>query len=261
MQSNFTLVPNQFINDSLSWAAKGMLLYLCSKPEDWEVNINDLVNHTKNTKKKSGRDAVYKIMHELIGANYMRRTQLNNNGAFGKVDYEVCFTPFQDTADEKPLTVNPDTVPLPEKPLPDNPLQQSKERTKKRLDQDPIVDNLEKSTKLPILEKYYAPERPIEPTGTKPKHFVIPTVEEIYTHMRARGGGNMNEAFKIWNFYESKGWMVGRNKMKNWKAAVTNWMVRNENDAGNVQQVHSKRILSPAEEFKSRMRSKGRDVW
>jgi hypothetical protein len=28
---------------------------------------------------------------------------------------------------------------------------------------------------------------------------------------------------KFINFYESKGWMVGKNKMKDWKAAVRNW--------------------------------------
>lgn len=29
------------------------------------------------------------------------------------------------------------------------------------------------------------------------------------------------------DFYESKGWMVGRNKMKNWQAAVRTWVTRN----------------------------------
>lgn len=36
----------------------------------------------------------------------------------------------------------------------------------------------------------------------------------------------MAEADKFINFYESKGWMVGKNKMKEWKAAVRNWLQR-----------------------------------
>lgn len=31
-------------------------------------------------------------------------------------------------------------------------------------------------------------------------------------------------------FYESKGWMVGKNKMKNWKASLTNWQKRGNNN-------------------------------
>lgn len=31
------------------------------------------------------------------------------------------------------------------------------------------------------------------------------------------------DANKFINFYESKGWMVGKNKMKDWKAAIRNW--------------------------------------
>ena len=40
------------------------------------------------------------------------------------------------------------------------------------------------------------------------------------------------------DFYESKGWMVGKNKMKDWKAAVRNWNKRNQH--GNSQG-HSQR--------------------
>jgi hypothetical protein len=29
---------------------------------------------------------------------------------------------------------------------------------------------------------------------------------------------------KFINFYESKGWMVGKNKMKDWKAAIRTWV-------------------------------------
>lgn len=117
LESDFTIVPNQTINDKLSWAARGMLLYLCSKPDDWEVNISDLVNQTTGCAKRSGRDAVRKIMDELIECGYMRKTQNRIAGKFDNVDHEVSFVPFT----ENPYTVNPSTA---------NPTQQSKDYTK-----------------------------------------------------------------------------------------------------------------------------------
>ncbi len=117
LESDFTIVPNQTINDKLSWAARGMLLYLCSKPDDWEVNITDLVNQTTGCAKRSGRDAVRKIMDELIECGYMRKTQNRIAGKFDNVDHEVSFVPFT----ENPYTANPSTA---------NPTQQSKDSTK-----------------------------------------------------------------------------------------------------------------------------------
>lgn len=117
LESDFTIVPNQTINDKLSWAARGMLLYLCSKPDDWEVNITDLVNQTTGSAKRSGRDAVSKIMDELVECGYMRKTQNRISGKFQNVDHEVSFLPFT----ENPYTVNPSTA---------NPTQQSTDITK-----------------------------------------------------------------------------------------------------------------------------------
>jgi hypothetical protein len=34
---------------------------------------------------------------------------------------------------------------------------------------------------------------------------------------------NPKEAEKFWNYYESNGWKVGKNPMKDWKAAAANW--------------------------------------
>ncbi len=103
IQNNFTIVPNEMINDKLSWAARGMLLYLCSKPDDWEVCLQDLINQTKGCQKGSGRDQTRKIMDELIHCGYMRKTQKRLSGRFERNDYEVSFVPFT----ENPFTVNP----------------------------------------------------------------------------------------------------------------------------------------------------------
>lgn len=51
--------------------------------------------------------------------------------------------------------------------------------------------------------------------------FIKPTIEEVQKYCDERKN-NVN-AEKFWNFYESKGWFVGKSKMKNWKAAVITW--------------------------------------
>lgn len=62
-----------------------------------------------------------------------------------------------------------------------------------------------------------APER--KRASRKP--FNPPTVEEVRAYCTERGNSVDPEAFI--DFYESKGWMIGKNKMKDWKAAVRTW--------------------------------------
>lgn len=61
---------------------------------------------------------------------------------------------------------------------------------------------------------------------TKEKKFVKPTIKEIQEYCYERG--NNVDAHSFYDFYESKGWMIGKNKMKDWKSAVRTWE-RNRN--------------------------------
>lgn len=54
--------------------------------------------------------------------------------------------------------------------------------------------------------------------------FKPPTVEEVKAYCKERGNGIDAERFVDW--YESKGWLVGTNKMKSWKATVRTWESR-----------------------------------
>ena len=59
-------------------------------------------------------------------------------------------------------------------------------------------------------------------TSTKEtKRFKKPTVEEIKEYCIERN--NNIDAEQFFNFYESKGWLVGKNSMKDWKASVRTW--------------------------------------
>lgn len=51
--------------------------------------------------------------------------------------------------------------------------------------------------------------------------FRPPTVEDVKAYCIERNNGIDAESFV--SFYESKGWMIGKNKMKDWKAAVRTW--------------------------------------
>ena len=51
--------------------------------------------------------------------------------------------------------------------------------------------------------------------------FAPPTLEEVKSYCLERK--NNVDAENFINFYESKGWMIGKNKMKDWKAAVRTW--------------------------------------
>lgn len=53
------------------------------------------------------------------------------------------------------------------------------------------------------------------------KRFTPPTVDEVRAYCRERS--NNVDAEKFVDFYTAKGWKVGKNPMKDWKAAVRTW--------------------------------------
>jgi len=53
------------------------------------------------------------------------------------------------------------------------------------------------------------------------KRFVPPSLEQVSEYCKERKNGVDPERFV--NYYTSNGWMVGRQKMKDWKAAVRTW--------------------------------------
>ena len=55
--------------------------------------------------------------------------------------------------------------------------------------------------------------------------FVKPTLYDVQIYCAERGNTIDPQAFI--DFYESNGWMVGKNRMKDWKAAVRTWESRN----------------------------------
>lgn len=54
-----------------------------------------------------------------------------------------------------------------------------------------------------------------------------PSLEEIKNYAESKGYIGFN-AESFWYFYDSKNWMVGKTKMKNWKSAVSGWYSRDQ---------------------------------
>jgi hypothetical protein len=60
--------------------------------------------------------------------------------------------------------------------------------------------------------------------------FIKPSIVELKNYMLEIGMADVSE--KWFDYYESNGWLVGKNKMKNWRAAVRTW--KNNNLSNNV---------------------------
>ena len=54
------------------------------------------------------------------------------------------------------------------------------------------------------------------------KKFIVPSITEIQTEFAEI------DAERFYNYYQAKGWMIGNNKMKDWKAAARNWIARDK---------------------------------
>lgn len=103
----------------------------------------------------------------------------------------------------------------------------SDERKQKKLTQSRNLEEIfEKSTpEIELeLEKEIKIEKEIDSsasTTTKRKRFEKPTLSEIKAYCIERG--NKVDAQHFFDYYESNGWRVGKNSMKNWQAAVRTW--------------------------------------
>jgi len=60
--------------------------------------------------------------------------------------------------------------------------------------------------------------------------FQRPSADEVFEY--AESIGFELDGSRFVDFYEAKGWMVGKNKMRNWRAAVRTWKARSAKGAG-----------------------------
>lgn len=84
---------------------------------------------------------------------------------------------------------------------------------------------LEKNNQKQAIKEKERKEKEIELESIEAKsakRFCPPTLEEVKVYVEEKGYVFF-DAERFIDFYTSKGWMVGKNKMKDWQAAVRNW--------------------------------------
>jgi len=124
--SGFYTLNKEISEDArLSWAARGVLVFLLGKPDHWEVSVRHLMNQTENAiGKRTGRDGIRGILKELEQAGYLVMDQARSNaGEFNGTAYTVCEKPISpETEKPAPVEESPETdLPAPDLPAPPNP--------------------------------------------------------------------------------------------------------------------------------------------
>lgn len=196
-------------NWELSPEEKSILIYLLSMPENWIVIKTKLM-----TDSNIGRDRFNRAWKGLQEKGYVVSIRVidaktNQIKGWNHIVYEV------------PILLEP-------KAIIENPL----------CTEIPLVGNSESRESRKSENQYVYKEQTKQTTNLtketldkpKPKKgFVPPTLDEIKTKYP-----EVN-AERFINYYESIGWMVGKNKMQSWEAAAAGWIARD--NPKNVQKV------------------------
>ena len=77
------------------------------------------------------------------------------------------------------------------------------------------------------IEQFDSDGEPVNPPQKKQSgggRFIPPTLQECELYFQAQG--YPQEASKFFNYYDSNGWRVGKNKMQKWKSAAAGWISR-----------------------------------
>lgn len=84
-----------------------------------------------------------------------------------------------------------------------------------------LTNNQQTTNKLLTTTKEYKNEK-------NEKKFIVPTVQQVEEYCKERNN-NIDAEYFI-NYYDAKGWMIGKNKVKDWKACIRTWEQRNKKD-------------------------------
>lgn len=124
---NFTILNNEFLKrKDLSWKAKGILAYVLSLPDDWKINMNEIVKNATD-----GRDSFRSGWKELKEAGYIDRYPVKDKDTKKIKRWETKIFESVDLKQSEPRTEKPQVGnPQMEKPIVENPKLQSTDITK-----------------------------------------------------------------------------------------------------------------------------------
>lgn len=214
-QGNFYILDKRISEDrALSWGARGLLVFLLGKPDNWNVSIANLIDQTADCRLNSGRDAVRAFLREISEAGYMTKKPCHgSDGKFSGYDYlvsEVKISPEDTmtdfTATDKAATAN-------------HPLTSIESLKRIEEEQNPPASRpigTAKNSKTQTLSSY------IESCATEGKK-VIP--EDHYIRQWAKTAGIDNEMMAVaWAAFREDHVVGGRStkRYKDWPMAFAN---------------------------------------
>lgn len=90
-KGNFAHVELTNVEDrTLSWKAKGIHLYIMSRPPEWTIRATDLIRRSTD-----GRDSLYSGLKELEKKKYLHRKRVYRDGKIVYWDYDVYEEPTE----------------------------------------------------------------------------------------------------------------------------------------------------------------------
>ena len=174
---------------------------------------------------------ITKAMFALIKPQLDANNQRFENGKKGGRPKANCNQTETETETEtKPKQNRNKTKPEPNVNVNDN-VNDISFLEKKKQKSDAAVSDLENENSESPLETLQAPK---EQSGGGRKRFVIPTPEEVQAYCDERKNGILGQQFC--DFYSSKGWKIGSQQMKDWKAAVRTWEMRRKEQLPSITQ-------------------------
>ena len=106
LTENYTVIPNALLNDTeISGECLAMMVYLLSKPSDWQLSVKNLMKRFG-----WGRDKTYQAIAGLIERGYVIKNAQRNEGKFNAHIYFIYDTPQISPLPEIPYTEKPDPV-------------------------------------------------------------------------------------------------------------------------------------------------------
>lgn len=163
-KERFSIVDNKVIEDKrLSFKARGLLIYMLSKPDDWKFYTEELAKRSN----KDGISAIKSALNEIESAGYLTRKQEHKkNGQFTSQDWILTDTSTIPPQVEKPLA---DKAPAGKaladnQPLPNTDFKPNTDHTNKDDDDQPVEDafnlaqlagiNVNSGLNLPVFTDY-----------------------------------------------------------------------------------------------------------
>ena len=203
-EDNFTVLNNAAIEDkNISAESFRLLVFMLSCADSWQFSLKGLAVRLNITERTlSTRIA------ELRRAGYIKTIwHTNKNGQFEACEWEVYEVPISTASQENRNAVKP---------------QRGKTATRSDRNAETPQRGKPATTKQIPIETNTNNKQILKETNTKgARVFVKPTLEEITAYCQERG--NKVDPQTFLDHYDSNGWRVGKNPMKDWRAAVRTW--------------------------------------